>query len=130
MVRGAAQSRKFSAFYFRQGRLISADCINRFGDHIAVRKLLRASARGYVEAKKDYKAAAEIMEKHMPVKVDRDVLEQQVAATLDSTSDPNRRPVGWQDDAEWASNLNLLKGAGVIKDVKDSQVYYTNQYLR
>jgi NitT/TauT family transport system substrate-binding protein len=95
-----------------------------------VRKLLRATAHGYVEAKKDYRAAAEIMEKHMPVKIDRDVLEQQVAATLDSTSDPNGRPVGWQDDAEWASNLDLLKGAGVIKDVKDPHVYYTNQYLR
>jgi NitT/TauT family transport system substrate-binding protein len=95
-----------------------------------VRKLLRATARGYVEAKKDYRAAAEIMEKHMPVKIDRDVLEQQVAATLDSTSDPNGRPVGWQDDAEWASNLDLLKGAGVIKDVRDPHVYYTNQYLR
>jgi hypothetical protein len=70
------------------------------------------------------------MEKHMPVKVDRDVLEQQVAATLDSTSDPNGRPVGWQDDTEWASNLDLLRGAGVIKDVKDPHVYYTNQYLR
>jgi NitT/TauT family transport system substrate-binding protein len=95
-----------------------------------MRKLLRATAQGYVEAKKDYRAAAEIMEKHMPVKVDRSVLEQQVAATLDSTSDPNGRPVGWQDDAEWASNLDLLKGAGVIKDVKDPHVYYTNQYLR
>jgi NitT/TauT family transport system substrate-binding protein len=95
-----------------------------------VRKLLRATAQGYVEAKKDYTAAAEIMEKHMPVKVDRDVLRQQVAATLDSTTDPNGRPVGWQDDAEWASNLDLLKRAGVIKDVKDPHVYYTNQYLR
>jgi hypothetical protein len=29
-----------------------------------------------------------------------------------------------------ASNLDLLKGAGVIKHVKDPHVYYTNQYLR
>jgi 3-phenylpropionate/trans-cinnamate dioxygenase ferredoxin reductase component len=41
VTRGAAESRKFSAFYFRQGRLIAADSVNRFGDHIAVRKLLR-----------------------------------------------------------------------------------------
>jgi 3-phenylpropionate/trans-cinnamate dioxygenase ferredoxin reductase subunit len=44
VTRGAAQSRKFSAFYFRQGRLVSADCVNRVGDHIAVRKILRAGA--------------------------------------------------------------------------------------
>ncbi|HWE05703.1 MAG TPA: FAD-dependent oxidoreductase [Rhizomicrobium sp.] len=44
VVRGATESRKFSAFYFRQGRLVSADSVNRFGDHIAVRKILRARA--------------------------------------------------------------------------------------
>lgn len=43
-VRGTPESRKFSAFYFRSGRLIAADSVNRFGDHIAVRKLLRAVA--------------------------------------------------------------------------------------
>ena len=42
--RGAVESRKFSAFYFRQGRLISADSVNRFGDHVAVRKMLRTGA--------------------------------------------------------------------------------------
>jgi 3-phenylpropionate/trans-cinnamate dioxygenase ferredoxin reductase subunit len=45
VTRGAAESRKFSAFYFRRGRLIAADSVNRFGDHIAVRKLLRVAAR-------------------------------------------------------------------------------------
>ncbi len=43
VTRGAAERRKFSVFYFRQGRLIAADSVNRFGDHIAVRKLLNTS---------------------------------------------------------------------------------------
>jgi len=43
-LRGAPESRKFSAFYFRAGRLIAADSVNRAGDHIAVRKLLAAGA--------------------------------------------------------------------------------------
>jgi 3-phenylpropionate/trans-cinnamate dioxygenase ferredoxin reductase subunit len=42
VVRGTPESRKFTAFYFKEGRLIAADSVNRFGDHIAVRKLLAA----------------------------------------------------------------------------------------
>jgi 3-phenylpropionate/trans-cinnamate dioxygenase ferredoxin reductase subunit len=45
VVRGSVESRKFSAFYFKQERCIAADSVNRFGDHIAVRKLLAAGAR-------------------------------------------------------------------------------------
>ena len=41
-VRGDPASRKFTVFYFREGRLLGADSVNRFGDHIAVRKLLAA----------------------------------------------------------------------------------------
>jgi 3-phenylpropionate/trans-cinnamate dioxygenase ferredoxin reductase subunit len=41
-LRGEVESRKFTAFYFKNGRLIAADSVNRFGDHIAVRKLLGA----------------------------------------------------------------------------------------
>jgi len=42
-VRGDPESRKFSVFYFRAGRLIAADSINRPGDHIVARKLLAAA---------------------------------------------------------------------------------------
>jgi 3-phenylpropionate/trans-cinnamate dioxygenase ferredoxin reductase subunit len=45
VVRGSVEHRKFSAFYFKQGRCIAADSVNRFGDHIAVRKLLAAGAQ-------------------------------------------------------------------------------------
>ncbi len=42
VMRGAPP--KFSVFYFRQGRLIAADSINRPADHIAARKLLAAGS--------------------------------------------------------------------------------------
>jgi NitT/TauT family transport system substrate-binding protein len=95
-----------------------------------IRKLLRATAKGYLDAKKDYKGATDVMNKYMTLKVDRDVLEEQVRATMDSIPDPTGKPIGWQDDAEWRSNLDLLKSSGLIKDVKDSRVYYTNEYLQ
>jgi 3-phenylpropionate/trans-cinnamate dioxygenase ferredoxin reductase subunit len=40
VVRGSIENRKFSVFYFRAGRLIAVDSINRVGDHVAARKLL------------------------------------------------------------------------------------------
>ena len=44
-VRGDPQARKFSVFYFRNGRLIAVDSINRAGEHLIARKLLAAGAR-------------------------------------------------------------------------------------
>ena len=54
VVRGERTSRAFSVLYFRAGRLVGADSINRPAEHMAVRKLL---ARG---ASLDAAAAATI----------------------------------------------------------------------
>jgi 3-phenylpropionate/trans-cinnamate dioxygenase ferredoxin reductase subunit len=40
VTRGNPESRKFSVFYFKAGRLAGVDSINRPGDHMAGRKLL------------------------------------------------------------------------------------------
>ncbi len=40
VTRGDPAGRKFSAFYFRQGRLIAADSVNHPGEHLSARKLL------------------------------------------------------------------------------------------
>lgn len=45
VVRGSVENRKFSAFYFKRERCIAADSVNRFGDHIAVRKLLAGGSQ-------------------------------------------------------------------------------------
>jgi 3-phenylpropionate/trans-cinnamate dioxygenase ferredoxin reductase component len=44
-VRGSLEKLKFSAFYFKGEQCIAADSVNRFGDHIAVRKLLAAGSQ-------------------------------------------------------------------------------------
>jgi 3-phenylpropionate/trans-cinnamate dioxygenase ferredoxin reductase subunit len=44
VTRGEPQSRKFSVFYFRGGRLCAVDSINRTADHLAARKLIGARA--------------------------------------------------------------------------------------
>jgi 3-phenylpropionate/trans-cinnamate dioxygenase ferredoxin reductase subunit len=40
VTRGEPESRKFSVFYFKQGRLAAIDSINRPGDHVIGRKLI------------------------------------------------------------------------------------------
>ena len=40
VIRGEPESRKFSVFYFKQGRLLAIDSVNRPGDHIIGRKLI------------------------------------------------------------------------------------------
>jgi 3-phenylpropionate/trans-cinnamate dioxygenase ferredoxin reductase subunit len=42
VTRGEPESRKFSLFYFRDGRLAAVDSVNRPGDHLAGRKLIGA----------------------------------------------------------------------------------------
>ena len=40
VTRGEPESRKFSLFYFKQGRLVGIDSVNRPGDHLVGRKLI------------------------------------------------------------------------------------------
>ncbi len=42
VLRGSVENRKFSVFYFKEGRLLAVDSVNRLGDHIASRKMLAA----------------------------------------------------------------------------------------
>jgi NitT/TauT family transport system substrate-binding protein len=95
-----------------------------------VKKLLRATEKGYRDAMADPKAAAKIMAKYMVVPEQPDVLDRQVEATAMSTNAPAGKPIGWQEAADWESNLKLLKETGGIADIKAVNAYYTNQYLQ
>ena len=44
VLRGRMQDAKFSLFYFKAGRLVAVDSVNRFADHAGARKLLAAHA--------------------------------------------------------------------------------------
>jgi NitT/TauT family transport system substrate-binding protein len=95
-----------------------------------LRKLLRATARGYADAFKNPKQASEMLNKRMAVKMDPVVLEQQVRQTLAATTVSEGKPLGWQEEKLWKSNLDLLKAGGDIKEIKELSAYYTNQYLQ
>jgi 3-phenylpropionate/trans-cinnamate dioxygenase ferredoxin reductase subunit len=42
VLRGSIETGKFSVFYFKQGRLLAVDSVNRVGDHVNARKMLAA----------------------------------------------------------------------------------------
>ena len=88
----------------------------------AIRKLLRATAKGYADTFKEPQAAIEIMRKYMKVKIDLDVMAAQLKATLEATSVPAGKPLGWQDEGLWRANLDLLRQTDRIKEIKDSQI--------
>jgi hypothetical protein len=69
------------------------------------------------------------MRNHMTVKVDPDVMLLQLKATLDATFIPQGKPIGWQDQALWRANLELLKQTGRIAEIKDLSAYFTNEFL-
>src|SRR5437588_8499033 len=95
-----------------------------------VKRLLRATAKGYQDSMAAPKEAARLMAKYMKVPEDPDVLEQQVQATVVSTNAPQGKPLGWQDSADWQSNLSLLKETRGVAEVKDPAAYYSNAYLQ
>jgi NitT/TauT family transport system substrate-binding protein len=96
----------------------------------AVKKLLRATAKGYRDAMADPKAAAAAMAKYMKIPEDAEVLARQVEATVVTTNAPSGKPVGWQAEADWQANLTLLKETGGIAELKPLATYYTNEYLQ
>jgi NitT/TauT family transport system substrate-binding protein len=95
-----------------------------------VKKLLLATAKGYRDAMANPRDAAKIMARHMAVPEQPDVLEQQVEATVVTTNAPAGQPIGWQAEADWRANLELLKETGDIVEVKPLNSYFSNAYLQ
>jgi NitT/TauT family transport system substrate-binding protein len=95
-----------------------------------VRALIRATNRGYADAMANPEEAAEIMGKHMSVPEEPSVLLAQVKATMESTNAPEGKPIGYQEEADWTANLDLLARTGAIKQVGAASDYYTNDYLQ
>jgi NitT/TauT family transport system substrate-binding protein len=96
----------------------------------AVKKLLRATAKGYRDAMADPRQAAKAMAKYMKVPEDPEVLDKQVEATVITTNAPQGKPLGWQEASDWQANLTLLKETGGIADMKPLNAYFTNEYLQ
>jgi NitT/TauT family transport system substrate-binding protein len=94
-----------------------------------LRRLIQATNRGFEDARKNPEEAAAIMLKAFKVPIDRDVLVQQVRATVEAATAPPGRPLGWQTEDLWKSALDLLVESGSIKEKRPLNEYYTNTLL-
>ena len=47
-----------------------------------------------------------------------------------TTNAPPDKPIGWQAEADWRANLDLLKETGDIDEIKPLNSYFTNAYLQ
>lgn len=95
-----------------------------------LRKLLRATAKGYADVTKDPASSAVIMNKYRKIPLDADVAEEQVKLMLQWTDNPGDKPVGWQEASDWQASLDLLKRSGAVKETKALPDYYTNEFLQ
>lgn len=94
-----------------------------------VKKLLRATAKGYADATSDPAGAAAILNRSLRPPMDVGTLVEQVTETMQSTNSPKDKPLGWNEAAVWDQNLNLLMEYGALKTRKDLSHYFTNDYL-
>jgi hypothetical protein len=69
------------------------------------------------------------MLKAFKVPVERDVLIQQIRATVEAAVAPPGRPLGWQSEEMWKTTLDVLMESGSIKDKRPLAEYYTNSLV-
>jgi NitT/TauT family transport system substrate-binding protein len=95
-----------------------------------LKRLIAATNRGFEDARRNPDEAAGIMLKAYKVPVERDVLTQQIRATVEGAVAPQGRPLGWQTDDMWKTTLDLLVEGGSIKEKRPLAEYYTNALLQ
>jgi NitT/TauT family transport system substrate-binding protein len=91
-----------------------------------LRRLIQATNRGFEDARRNPEEAAAIMLKAFKVPVERDVLVQQVRATVEAAVVPPGKPLGWQSEEMWKTTLDVLIESGSIKEKRPLAEYYTN----
>jgi ABC-type nitrate/sulfonate/bicarbonate transport system substrate-binding protein len=116
----------FDLVLLDQGFFVNQEFAKRQPD--TVKKLLRASAKGYADTLKDPVAALEIATKYL-TGADPELVGAQLRATLQAGQIPSDKPLGWQNEAQWRGNVDLLKTVGRIKEAKELNFYFTNDFL-
>ena len=116
----------FDLVLLDQGFFVNQEFAKRQPD--TVKKLLRASAKGYADTLKDPVAALEIATKYL-TGADPELVGAQLRAALQAGQIPSDKPFGWQNEAQWRGNVDLLKTVGRIKEAKELNFYFTNDFL-
>lgn len=97
-----------------------------------VRKFLRATARGWQEAKKDPDAAVQAIFKSYPQYRDQEAVlrrELELSFPLMETSRTRGKPIGWMSKEDWQETLDILQKYAGMAERFPVERYFTNAYL-
>ena len=110
------------------GLVVSHDYMAANGD--TIRKVVRASAKGWSDTLKNPKEAAEIIAKRFQT-LNVGITEKQLIINNGLTKSPTTKgkPVGWQSAEDWKETLDTLEKTGGIAKRKDLKAYYTNEFI-
>lgn len=95
-----------------------------------LKRFLRASSAGVVEAKKDPMSATRALRKEWPNAPSEHAVFEQVEATLNAIVVPSDHEVGWIDEKTITDALQLLHSVGEVDEPKVPSAYFTNALLK
>ncbi len=95
----------------------------------ALKRFLRATGDGVVEAKKDLPAATRAMRQTWPNAPSDHAVSEQIKATLGAIAAGGEHEVGWIDQKAITDALALLHSVGEIDEPKAPELYFTNALL-
>lgn len=100
---------------------------------VALKGLVGVQKRAwdYIRAGNIDEAADAIMKQRPDVKLDRNVLREQIKQSIDFFDTPATagKPNGWQSDEDWNKALKVMEAAGAVKPGWKLSDYYTNEFV-
>lgn len=133
-----AQGAKTSYFFYsKYGVDTMANGIAANADWLAknpdiAKRFLRATAKGWIEAKKNPDAAiAAVLKAYPQLAGQKDVLRRQLDLSFPLLETPNTKgkPLGWMAKADWEKMQEVLSKYGGLKETKPAEQYYTNDFI-
>lgn len=133
-----AQGAKTSYFFYSQygvdtmanGIAANADWLAKNPD--IAKRFLRATAKGWTEAKKDPDAAiAAVLKAYPQLEGQKAVLRRQLDFSFPLLETPatKGKPLGWMAKGDWEKMLEVLSKYGDLKNPKPAEQYYTNDFV-
>jgi NitT/TauT family transport system substrate-binding protein len=95
-----------------------------------VRRFVRASVKGWVEALKNPAEAAQIGKKYFPL-ANAKLLQEKLESIAPLIHTPNSvgHPLGWMADEDWRNTIAMLKSYMGLHSTAPVTDYYTNEFI-
>ena len=101
------------------------------GDPDTIRKVVAATTEAWQYTIEHPDEAADIVVKRFKEFVKKGVVLEQIRLTntLVTSEASKGRPLGWSASQDWEPMVSLMAGAGLVKEKKPLDAYYTNEFV-